>query len=108
MIAQNARRSEKDGTKALAAYAEIIRLKPTGGSLQRALLERARLLSRSGSTTRLWRTADLDKNTNNDPHWICTALMAYGEVHRDMGDKAKARLSFERAARVPGAPHRTA
>jgi tetratricopeptide (TPR) repeat protein len=105
LIAQNAQRSGKDGTKALEAYAEMIRLKPTGGSLQRALIERARLLSSLGKhDAALADLADLDKNSNNDPHWICTALMAYGEVHRDMGDKAKARLSFERAARVPGVP----
>jgi len=48
--------------------------------------------------------AELDKNTRNDPHWICTALMGYGEVHRDMGDKAKALQSFQQAAKVPGAP----
>ena len=35
---------------------------------------------------------------------ICTALMACGDVQRDMGDKAKALQSFENAAKVPGAP----
>jgi len=105
LIAQNAQRAGKDGTKALEAYAEMIRLQPGGGGLQRALSERARLLSSLGKhDAALADLAELDKNTRNDPHWICTALMAYGDVHRDRGDKAKARQSFEDAAKVPGAP----
>jgi tetratricopeptide (TPR) repeat protein len=105
LIAQNALRSGKDGAKALEAYAEMIRLQPSGGSLQRALSERARLLSSLGKhDAAVADLAELDKNTRNDPHWICTALMSYGDVYRDMGDKAKARQSFEQAAQVPGAP----
>lgn len=105
LIAQNAQRSGKDGAKALEAYAEMIRLQPSGGSLQRALSERARLLSSLGKhDAALADLAELDKNTRNDPHWICTALMSYGDVCRDMGDMAKARQSFEQAAKVPGAP----
>lgn len=105
LIAQNAQRSGKDGAKALEAYAEMIRLQPSGGSLQRALSERARLLSSLGKhDAALADLAELDKNTRNDPHWICTALMSYGDVYRDMGDEAKARQSFEQAAKVPGAP----
>ena len=105
LIAQNAQREGKDNSKALAAYAEMIRLQPSGGGLQRALSERARLLSSLGEhDAALADLAELDKNTKNDPHWICTALMAYGDVYRDMGDKAKARQSFENAAKVPGAP----
>ena len=104
-IAQNAQRSGKDQAKALEAYAEMIRLQPSGGSLQRALSERARLLSSLGKhDAALAALAELDKNTRNDPHWICTALMGYGDVYRDMGDKARARQSFEQAAKVPGAP----
>ena len=105
LIAQNAQRVGKDGSKALEAYAEMIRLRPSGGGLQRALSERARLLSSLGRhEAALADLVELDKNTNKDPHWICTALMACGEVQRDMGDQAKARQSFENAARVPGAP----
>ena len=105
LIAQNAQRVGKDGSKALEAYAEMIRLRPSGGGLQRALSERARLLSSLGShDAALADLAELDKNTNKDSHWICTTLMAYGDVQRDMGDQAKARQSFENAARVPGAP----
>ncbi|MFN0075402.1 MAG: hypothetical protein ACKVY0_02895, partial [Prosthecobacter sp.] len=105
LIAQNAQRSGKDQAKALEAYAEMIRLQPSGGSFQRALSERARLLSSLGKyDAALADLAELDKNTRNDPHWICTALMSYGDVYRDMGDKAKARQSFEQAAKVPGAP----
>lgn len=105
LIAQNAQRVGKDGSKALEAYAEMIRLRPSGGGLQRALSERARLLSSLGRhEAALADLAELEKNTNKDPHWICTALMACGEVQRDMGDQAKARQSFENAAKVPGAP----
>ena len=105
LIAQNAQRTGKDGGKALEAYTEMIRIRPSGGALQRALSERARLLSSLGKhDAALADLAELDKNTRNDPHWICTALMGYGEVHRDMGDKARARQSFEQAAKVPGAP----
>lgn len=105
LIAQNAQRSGQNQAKALDAYAEMIRLQPTGGSLQRALSERARLLSSLGKhDAALADLAELDKNTRNDPHWICTALMGYGEVYRNMGDKAKARQSFEQAANLPGAP----
>jgi len=105
LIAQNAQRAGNDGGKALEAYAEMIRLQPGGGGLQRALSERARLLSALGKhDAALADLAELDKNTRNDPHWICTALMAYGDVHLDRGDKAKARQSFEDAAKVPGAP----
>jgi tetratricopeptide (TPR) repeat protein len=105
LIAQNAQRVGKDGSKALEAYAEMIRLRPSGGGLQRALSERARLLSSLGRhEAALADLTELEKNTNKDPHWICTALMACGEVQRDMGDKAKALQSFENAAKVPGAP----
>lgn len=105
LIAQNAQRSGKDQTKALEAYGEMIRLNPSGGSLQRALSERARLLSSLGKhDAALADLVELDKNTRNDPHWICMALISYGDVYRDMGDKAKARQSFEQAAKVPGAP----
>jgi tetratricopeptide (TPR) repeat protein len=105
LIAQNALRTGKDGGKALEAYTEMIRIQPSGGGLQRALSERARLLSSLGKhDAALADLAELDKNTNKDPHWICTALMDYGEVHRDMGDKAKAGQSFQQAAKVPGAP----
>jgi tetratricopeptide (TPR) repeat protein len=105
LIAQNAQREGKDSSKALEAYAEMIRLQPSGGGLQRALSERARLLSSLGKhDAALADLAELDKNTKKDPHWICTALMAYGDVYRDMGDKDKARQSFETAAKVPGAP----
>ncbi len=105
LIAQNAQREGKDNSKALDAYAEMIRLRPSGGGLQRALSERARLLSSLGKQdAALADLAELDKNTNKDPHWICTALMAYGDVHRNMGDKDKARQNFENAAKVPGAP----
>lgn len=105
LVAQNAQRTGKDGTKALDAYAEMIRLQPSGGGLQRALSERARLLSSPGKhDAALADLAELDKNTRNDPHWICTALMGYGEVHRDKGDKARALQSFQQAAKVPGAP----
>jgi tetratricopeptide (TPR) repeat protein len=105
LIALNAQRSVKDSNKALEAYAEMIRLQPSGGGLQRALSERARLLSSLGKhEAALADLADLDKNTNKDPHWVCTALMTYGDVYRDIGDKAKARQSFEAAAKVPKAP----
>jgi len=105
LIAQNAQRVGKDGSKALEAYAEMIRLRPSGGGLQRALSERARLLSSLGRhDAALTDLTELEKNTNKDPYWICTALMAFGEVQRDMGDQAKARQSFENAAKVPGAP----
>jgi tetratricopeptide (TPR) repeat protein len=105
LIAQNAQRSGTDATKALEAYAEMIRLQPGGGSLQRALSERAKLLSSQGRhEAALADLAELDKSTRNDPHWICTALMSYGDVYRDMGDKTKARQSLEQAAKVPGAP----
>jgi tetratricopeptide (TPR) repeat protein len=105
LIAQNAQRSGKDQAKTLEAYAEMIHLNPSGGSFQRALSERARLLSALGRhAAALADLAELDKNTRNDPHWVCTALMGYGEVHCNMGDKAKARQSFEQAAKVPGAP----
>lgn len=104
-IAQNAQRSGNESAKALEAYAEMIRLKPSGGSLQRALSERARLLSSLGKhDAALADLAELEKNTRNDPHWICTALMSYGDVYQDMGDKAKAHQSLEQAAKVPGAP----
>ena len=105
LIAQNAQRVGKDGSKALEAYAEMIRLRPSGGGLQRALSERARLLSSLGRhEAALADLTELEKNTNKDPYWISTALMACGEVQRDMGDKAKALQSFENAAKVPGAP----
>jgi tetratricopeptide (TPR) repeat protein len=105
LFAQNAQRAGNDSRKALEAYAEMIRLRPSGGGLQRALSERARLLSSLGKhDAALADLAELDKNTRNDPHWICTALMGYGEVHRAMGDKAKALQSFQQAAKVPGAP----
>jgi tetratricopeptide (TPR) repeat protein len=105
LIAQNALRTGKDGGKALEAYTEMIRIQPSGGGLQRALSERARLLSSLGKhDAALADLAELDKNTNKDPHWICTALMACGDVQRDMGDQAKALQSFENAAKVPGAP----
>ena len=105
LIALNAQRVGKDGSKALEAYAEMIRLRPSGGGLQRALSERARLLSSLGRhEAALADLTELEKNTNKDPHWICTALMACGDVQRDMGDKAKALQSFENAAKVPGAP----
>jgi len=105
LIAQNAQRTGKDGSKALEAYAEMIRIRPSGGALQRALSERARLLASLGKhDAALADLAELDKNTRNDPHWICTALMGYGEVHRDKGDKTKALQSFQQAAQVPGAP----
>ena len=105
LIAQNALRTGKDGGKALEAYTEMIRIQPSGGGLQRALSERARLLSSLGKhDAALADLAELDKNTNKDPHWICTALMDYGEVHRDMGNKTKALQSFQQAAKVPGAP----
>ena len=105
LIAQNAQRAGNDSRKALEAYAEMIRLRPSGGMFHRALSERARLLSSLGKhDAALADLAELDKNTRNEPHWICTALMGYGEVHRDMGDKAKALQSFQQAAKVPGAP----
>jgi tetratricopeptide (TPR) repeat protein len=105
LIAQYAQRDGNDSRKALEAYAEMIRLRPSGGGWQRALSERARLHSSLGKhDAALADLAELDKNTRNDPHWICTALMGYGEVHRDMGDKAKAGQSFQQAAKVPGAP----
>jgi tetratricopeptide (TPR) repeat protein len=105
LIAQNAQRAGNDGRKALDAYAEMIRIRPSGGMLQRALSERARLLSSLGKhDAALADLAELDRNTRNDPHWICTALMGYGEVYRDMDDKAKALQSFQQAAKVPGAP----
>jgi len=105
LIAQNAQRAGNDSRKALEAYAEMIRLRPSGGGWQRALSERARLHSSLGKhDAALADLAELDKNTRNDPHWLCTALMGYGEVHRDKGDKAKALQSFQQAANVPGAP----
>ncbi|MFM1918852.1 MAG: MalT-like region [Candidatus Hydrogenedentota bacterium] len=104
-IAQDAQRSGKGPDKALAAYAEIIRLQASGGGWQRALSERARLLSSLGKhEAALADLGELEKVTRNDPHWVCTALIGYGEVHRAMGDKAKARESLEKAAKVPGAP----
>jgi tetratricopeptide (TPR) repeat protein len=105
LIAQNAQRGGADSTKALDAYAEVIRLRAGGGSLQRALLERARLLSALGRHDEaLADLAELEQNNNNDPHWISAALIGHGEVHRDMGNKERAREHFQQAAQVPDAP----
>ncbi|MFT5470575.1 MAG: tetratricopeptide (TPR) repeat protein [Verrucomicrobiales bacterium] len=105
LIAGNALRVGNDG-RALEAYAEIIRIRPSsGGGLQRALSERALLLSSLGKhDAALADVAELDENNNNDPHWICTALMASGKIHHDMGDKAKALQSYQQAAKAQGAP----
>lgn len=105
-IAQMAQRDAPDNAKALRAYGEMIRIHTGGGGmLQRALSERARLLSSLGKhDAALADLAELEKNNpSRDPHWVCTALLGYGEVYRNMGDKARARQHFQEAARVPGA-----
>lgn len=105
-LAQNARAAKADPDQALAAYTELIDLRPSGGGmLQRGLHERAILLSGMGRHQEaLADLAELEQNTNNDPHWASMVQIAYGDVYRSMGDAAKAKRSFENAAAVADAP----
>lgn len=105
LIAQNAQVGGADSKKALDAYAEAIRLRAGGGMLQRALWERARLLSSLGRHDEaLSDLAELEQNNNNDPHWVSAVLIGHGEVHRNMGNQERAREHFQQAAQVPDAP----
>lgn len=105
-LAQNARAANAGPEQALAAYGELIRLRTSGGGmLQRGLQERALFLSGMGRHVEaLADLAALEQNNNNDPHWVCAALIAYGDVYRNMGETAKAKNSFEKAAAVANAP----
>ena len=105
-MAQNAVAANAGPDKVLAAYAEMIRLRTSGGGmLQRGLQERALLLSGMGRHKEaLADLAELDQNTNNDPHWVCAVQIAYGDVYRSMGETAKAKSSFEKAEAVANAP----
>jgi len=105
-MAQNAQAANAGPDQVLAAYNELIRLATSGGGmLQRGLSERALLLSGMGRHKEaLADLAELEQKTNNDPHWVCTVLIAYGDVYRSMGETAKAKSSFEKAAAVANAP----
>jgi len=105
-IAQNALAANVGPEKVLAAYSELIRRESSeGGMLQRGLSERALLLSGMGRHKEaLADLAVLEQRTNNDPHWVCAVLIAYGDIYRSMGETAKARSSFENAAAVANAP----
>ena len=105
-IAQNALAANAAPEKVLAAYHELIRLESSeGGMLQRGLSERALLLSGMGRHKEaLADLAVLEQRTKNDPHWVCAVLIAYGDIYRSMGETAKARSSFEKAAAVANAP----
>ena len=105
-MAQNAQAANAGPDQVLAAYNELIRLTTSGGGmLQRGLSERALLLSGMGRHKEaLADLAELEQKTNNDPHWVCTVLIAYGDVYRSMGETAKAKSSFEKAAAVANAP----
>jgi tetratricopeptide (TPR) repeat protein len=105
-LAQNAQAANAGSDQVLAAYNELIRLTTSGGGmLQRGLSERALLLSGMGRHKEaLADLAELEQRTNNDPHWVCTVLIAYGDVYRSMGETAKAKSSFEKAAAVANAP----
>lgn len=105
LMAQNAQRGNADSKKALDAYTEMIRLRAGGGMRQRALWERARLLSSLGRHDEaLSDLAELEQNNNTDPHWVSATLIGRGEVHRNMGNQKKARELFQQAAQVPDAP----
>ncbi len=105
-LAQNAQAANAGSDQVLAAYNELIRLTTSGGGMmQRGLSERALLLSGMGRHKEaLADLAELEQRTNNDPHWVCTVLIAYGDVYRAMDDTAKAKSSFEKAAAVANAP----
>lgn len=104
-LAQNARAANADAEEVLAAYGELIRLTASGGMLQRGLHERALFLSGMGRHKEaLEDLAELEQKTNNDPHWVCIVQIAYGDVYRSMGETAKAKSSFEKAAAVANAP----
>jgi len=105
-IAQNAQAANAGPEKVLAAYHGLIRLESSeGGMLQRGLSERALLLSSMGRQKEaLADLAVLEQRTKNDPHWVCAVLIAYGDIYRSMGETAKARSSFEKAAAVANAP----
>jgi tetratricopeptide (TPR) repeat protein len=105
-MAQNAQAAGAGPEQVLAAYAELIRLRTSGGGmLQRGLQERALVLSGMGRQKEaLADLAELEKNTNNDPHWVCAVLIAYGDVYRSTGETDKAKSNFEKAAAVANAP----
>jgi tetratricopeptide (TPR) repeat protein len=105
-LAQNAVAANAGPEQVLAAYHELVRLEMSeGGMLQRGLSERALLLSGMGRHKEaLANLAVLEQRTNNDPHWVCTVLIAYGDIYRSMGETAKAKSSFEKAAVVANAP----
>lgn len=105
-LAQNALAGKVGPDRALAAYSELIGLQPSGGGmLQRGLHERAMLLSGMGRHEEaLADLAELEQNTNNDPHWASMVLIAYGDVHRSMGELAKAKSNFEQALAIENAP----
>jgi len=105
-LAQNAVAANAGADQVLAAYTEMIRLQTSGGGmLQRGLSERALFLSGMGRHKEaLADVAELERKTNNDPHWVCTVLIVYGDVYRSMGETAKAKSSFEKAVAVANAP----
>lgn len=105
-LAQNAMAANNGPDQALAAYSELIGLRTSeGGMLQRGLQERALLLADlDRHQEALADLAELEQNNNNDPHWVCAGLIAYGDVYRSMGETAKAESSFEKASVVENAP----
>ncbi len=98
-IAENA----GDPQKALDAYAKVCGLAPGGGTLQRALYARVKLLADQKSWDQaLAEVALLEKAQNKDPTWICTTQLAYGYIYERQGKPAIE--SYRNAAAVPKAP----
>lgn len=98
-IAENAGEPQK----ALDAYAKVCQLAPGGGTLQRALYARAKLLADQKAWDQaLAEVALLEKAQNKDPYWICTTHLAYGYIYEKQGKPAIE--SYRNAAAVPKAP----
>jgi len=92
-----------DPQKALDTYAKACELAPGGGSLQRARYARVKLLvDRKAWDQALAEVAQLEKEQNKDPYWMCTTQLAYGDIYEKQGKPALE--SYRKAAAVPKAP----
>jgi len=105
-IAERARTTNEPPQKALDAYAKIIAIDSTsGGILQRALYNRALLLTDLTQWDQA--RADISQLENlqkDEPHWNCVTQLALGYLAEKQGQTAEALASYREAAAIPKAP----
>ena len=94
----------KDPQKAINAYGEVLKLKPSFRFLAEAITARARLLASSGKGELAIAELDQVIGDTKDVQRRCAIQLCYGEVYERMGKKAEALAKYKTAAACSGAP----